>query len=344
MTEIISGPCSAESEEQVLATAGALSALAFPEGMRLCAFRAGLWKPRTRPGSFEGVGEAGIPWLKRVQEELHLPVAVEVGTPVHLEAVLKAGLDMVWIGSRTVTNPFAVQELADCLKGVDVPVFVKNPINPDVQLWMGALERVRKAGVRSVSAIHRGFSFYEESRYRNAPKWQVPIDLKRLMPDVPVYCDPSHICGCREYLGEVSQRALDLGFNGLFIESHIQPESALSDASQQVTPAQLKELLDALTIKASTSSDAGILSQIDALRSQIDRIDDELLDLLAARMQVSAQIGSCKKRGNVQVLQQSRWNAVLSDALAGARRRGLDERAVKDIFEAIHRASIEKQI
>ena len=313
-------------------------------GMRLCAFRAGLWKPRTRPGGFEGVGEAGIPWLLRVKEELHLPVAVEVATPVHLEAVLKAGLDMVWIGARTVTNPFAVQELADCLKGADIPVFVKNPINPDPQLWMGAIERLRKAGISRVSAIHRGFSFYEESRYRNAPKWKVPVDLKRLMPDVPLYCDPSHICGCREYLGEVSQMAIDLGFDGLFVESHVNPDAALSDAGQQLSPAQLQDLLNSLIVKSSTASDAEILSQIEALRGQIDRIDDELLDLLAARMQVSSQIGECKKRGNVQILQQSRWDEVLGSALKGASQRGLDTDVVRAIFEAIHHASIKKQI
>ncbi len=313
-------------------------------GMRLSAFRAGLWKPRTHPGGFEGVGEAGIPWLKRVRRETGLPVAVEVGTPAHLEAVLNGGLDMIWIGARTVTNPFAVQELADCLKGLDIPVFVKNPINPDPQLWIGAVERFRKAGVSRVSAIHRGFSFYEESRYRNAPKWQVPIALRREMPDVPIICDPSHICGCREYLAEVSQMALDLGFDGLFIESHVNPAAALSDASQQVTPEALQILLNGLTIKSSTSSDAQLQSQIEALRSQIDRIDDELLDLLAARMQVSSQIGECKKRGNMQVLQQSRWDRVLENALAGAKARGLDENAVREIFESIHRASIEKQI
>lgn len=313
-------------------------------GMRLSAFRAGLWKPRTHPGGFEGVGEAGIPWLQRVRRETGLPVAVEVGTPAHLEAVLKGGLDMIWIGARTVTNPFAVQELADCLKGIDIPVFVKNPINPDPQLWIGAVERFRKAGVVRVSAIHRGFSFYEESRYRNAPKWQVPIALRREMPDVPVICDPSHICGCREYLAEVSQMALDLGFDGLFIESHVNPAAALSDASQQVTPEALEALLNGLTVKSSTSSDAQLQSQIEAFRSQIDRIDDELLDLLAARMQVSSQIGECKKRGNMQVLQQSRWDRVLESALAGAKARGLDENAVREIFESIHRASIEKQI
>jgi len=344
LLEIISGPCSAESEAQVLATAAALSGMALPDkGMRLLAFRAGLWKPRTRPGTFEGVGEAGIPWLQRVRREYLLPVAVEVATPAHLEAVLEAGLDMVWIGARTTTNPFAVQELADVLRGVDIPVFVKNPMNPDPALWLGAIERFRKAGVSRVSAVLRGFSGYEESRLRNAPKWQVPIAVRHQMPDVPMFCDPSHICGSREHIAEVSQRALDLGFDGLMVECHCQPDAALSDASQQLSPAALGELLASLTLKTSTSSDSRILSQIDALREQIDVIDDELLDLLSRRMQISSQLGECKKKVNLQILQPSRWDAVLEAALAGARERGLDESFVREIFTAIHQASIDRQ-
>lgn len=345
MIEIISGPCSAESEAQVLATAAALSAMALPDsGMRLRAFRAGLWKPRTRPGSFEGVGETGIPWLLRVQREYGLPVAVEVVTPAHLEAVLKAGLDMVWVGARTTTNPFAVQELADALRGVDIPVFVKNPVNPDPSLWIGAIERFRKAGVSDVAAVLRGFSGYEESRLRNAPKWQIPIAVKHDMPDVPMYCDPSHICGCRQYIAEVSQRALDLGFDGFMIESHCCPDKALSDAAQQLSPDEFGRMLASLTLKASVSSDSRTLAQIAALREQIDVLDDQLLDLLSRRMQISSQLGECKKKVNLQVLQPSRWDAVLEAALAGARERGLDESFVREVFTAIHQASIDRQV
>lgn len=345
MIEIISGPCSAETEDQVLATAAALNGMALPgSGMRLRAFRAGLWKPRTRPGTFEGVGEAGIPWLQRVRDELHLPVAVEVATPAHLEAVLKADLDMIWIGARTVTNPFALQELAEVLRGVDIPVFIKNPMNPDPDLWMGAIERIANAGVRDISAVHRGFSFYEKGRYRNAPKWQVPMEVMKSMPQVPMYCDPSHISGNRAYIQEISQRALELGFQGLFIESHVAPEKALSDSGQQVTPEQLQQLLASLTVRQSSSQDAEVLSQIESLRSRIDRIDEELLDVLAARMEVSAQIGECKKRGNMQVLQQPRWDAVLQNVLSLARERGLDEETVREIYTAIHQESISRQL
>ena len=311
--------------------------------MRLSAFRAGLWKPRTRPGTFEGVGEAGLPWLQDVQRS-GLPVVVEVATPFHLEAVLRAGIRIVWIGSRTTTDPFAVQSLADALRGAaDVQVFVKNPINPDPELWTGSMERVLKAGVGRVCAVHRGFSFYEKSRYRNAPKWQVPIDLMRRLPEVPMFCDPSHIAGDASLVTEVAQSALDLGFSGLFVESHISPSSALSDSSQQVTPSALGDILASLVPKNSVVSDASIAAQIDSLRSHIDEVDDALLDLLATRMHISREIGLCKKKGGITVLQSSRWEKVLEQVSDGASRRGLDPVFIRNLFNLIHEASIEKQ-
>ena len=308
--------------------------------MHLRAFRAGLWKPRTRPGDFEGVGEAGLPWLNRVQKELGLKVMVEVGTPSHVESALKAGIDMLWIGARTSANPFDVQALADSLKGVDIPVFVKNPVSPDVRLWMGAVERLSAAGITEVCAVHRGFPFYEKSRYRNNPKWQVPVDMMQMMPSVPMYCDPSHMAGSREYVPEISQRALDLGFKGLFIESHISPATALSDSLQQVTPQELAGILANLVVRDSSARPGGVLS---SLRDSIDLLDDSLLDILSERMKVAERIGVYKKENNMAVFQQERWDSVLERVSEGARSRGLDEAAVRDIFSIIHQASIDRQ-
>lgn len=308
--------------------------------MHLRAFRAGLWKPRTRPGSFEGVGEKGFPWLKDVQQRLGYKVMVEVGTPSHVEAALKAGMDMLWIGARTTTNPFDVQAIADALRGTDIPVFVKNPINPDVDLWVGAVERLSAAGITDISTVHRGFSYYEKSRYRNYPKWQVPIDVMQMLPDVPMYCDPSHIGGSREYLREISQKALDLGFKGLFVESHISPDTAKSDALQQVTPQELVGMLSSLVVKDSKALNEG---NIALLRAKIDTIDDNLLDVLAERMKVVEQIGEYKRANKMQVFQQSRWEEVQSRVAKGARARGLDADAVGELFKIIHQASIERQ-
>lgn len=308
--------------------------------MHLRAFRAGLWKPRTRPGSFEGVGEKGFPWLKDVQQRLGYKVMVEVGTPSHVEAALKAGMDMLWIGARTTTNPFDVQAIADALRGTDIPVFVKNPINPDVDLWVGAVERLSAAGITDISTVHRGFSYYEKSRYRNYPKWQVPIDVMQMLPDVPMYCDPSHIGGSREYLREISQKALDLGFKGLFVESHISPDTAKSDALQQVTPQELVGMLSSLVVKNSKALNEG---NIALLRAKIDTIDDNLLDVLAERMKVVEQIGEYKRANKMQVFQQSRWEEVQSRVAKGARTRGLDADAVGELFKIIHQASIERQ-
>ena len=344
MINIISGPCSAESEEQVFATASALSKLDCSGcGMKMTAFRAGLWKPRTHPGSFEGVGVEGLPWLVRVQKELGLKVIVEVASPAHVESVLKAGLDMVWIGARTTTNPFAMQDIADSLMGVDIPVFVKNPMNPDLELWIGAVERVLRAGVPQVCAIHRGFSFYEKIRYRNMPKWQVAVDFMQRLPQVPLYCDPSHISGSREYLAEVSQRALDLGFGGLFIESHCNPSAALSDSAQQVTPAQLEAILRSLTVKHSDSDDEATAASMKEIRARIDVVDENILDMLAARMELVDEIGSLKHRHNMTVLQQARWEEIIRKMSEGASLRGLDEDFVRELFKLVHQAAIDRQ-
>lgn len=336
---LICGPCSAETEEQVFATAKALCEIIQPKPI----FRAGLWKPRTHPDSFEGVGEIGIPWLVSVQKQLGLKVIVEVANPTHLEAVLKAGLDMVWIGSRTTTNSFAMQDLCDALRGVDIPVFVKNPINPDIELWIGAIERLQHVGIKRITAIHRGFSYYEKSKYRNMPKWQVPIDLMQRMPSVPVICDPSHIAGDRAYVAEISQKAMDLGFKGLFVESHIAPSEALSDAQQQLTPTQLASMLDSLTLRSPNSDSPDFLTAVEQLRANIDVIDDNILELLDNRMKLVDEIGRFKKDNNITVLQPHRWEAVLKKAVEGARERGLEEKFVEELFKLIHQASIERQ-
>ncbi|HOG41502.1 MAG TPA: chorismate mutase [Bacteroidales bacterium] len=345
MIQIICRPCSAESEEQVLATASALvDILAGSKDYRHIAFRAGLWKPRTRPGTFEGVGEAALPWLQRVQRETGLKVIVEVATAAHLEAVLKAGIDMVWVGARTTANPFAVQELADALKGVDIPVFVKNPLNPDLNLWLGAVERIEMAGIRDISVIHRGFSFYEKGRYRNEPKWQVPIDLMRRRPDLRILCDPSHITGKREYLPEVSQMAMDLGFDGLFIESHISPDSALSDPEQQIEPHSLGRMLEDLRIRSSIPEDEELSRRLQELRARIDSLDEDILEILELRMGVVDQIGAQKRRGNITILQQQRWEEILEKTRSGALSRGLDPGFVEELFKLIHIASIRRQV
>ncbi|MDD2594524.1 MAG: chorismate mutase [Bacteroidales bacterium] len=340
----ICGPCSAESEEQVLRTAEALNLIFRPDGTRyVTAFRAGLWKPRTHPGAFEGVGEKGIPWMVRVRKELGMKVIVEVANPAHLESVLKAGLDMIWIGSRTTTNPFAMQDLADALKGVDIPVYIKNPINPDVELWIGAFERFQRAGIRQLAAIHRGFSFYEKSKYRNVPKWQVPIDLKQRFGDIPLLCDASHIAGKREYIPEISQKAMDLGFDGLFIESHINPDAALSDARQQLTPSAAESLIKGLIIRDVNSENTDYLAAIEHLRAHIDVIDDNLLDLLSTRMEIVDKIGRYKRDNNITILQQHRWEEVLNKVVAEGVKKGLDESFIQELFKLIHQASIERQ-
>lgn len=332
---IIAGPCSIESEEQILATALALTQI--PEVTML---RGGVWKPRTRPEAFEGRGEEGLVWLREAKRETGLPIATEVATPAHVELALKYEVDVLWIGARTVVNPFSVQALADALKGVDVPVFIKNPVSPDLKLWLGAFERFQKAGVNRLAAIHRGFSYYMESPYRNFPMWEIPIELKQRL-NVPLITDVSHICGNRTLLQSTAQKALDLATDGLMIECHNHPDAALTDAKQQITPEELKQLLSNLTFRSNNSG--SVERDLANLRGEIDDIDGELLQLLARRMEVSAQIGEYKKSNNVAVVQMDRWKKILADHVATGADMGLSSELITKIFEAIHQASIERQ-
>ncbi len=332
---IIAGPCSVESEEQIIATARALAEI--PEVKLL---RGGIWKPRTRPDAFEGRGEQGLVWLREAKRETGLPVATEVATPEHVTLALKYDVDALWIGARTVVNPFSVQQLADALKGTDVPVFIKNPVSPDLKLWLGAFERFQKAGLTKIAAIHRGFSYYKESPYRNAPLWEIPIELKRLL-DVPVMTDISHICGSRDLLQATAQKALDLATDGLMIECHINPDAALTDAKQQITPDELKTLLANLTFRSKQSGN--VERDLAGLRGEIDDIDSELLQLLARRMEVSAQIGEYKKHNNVTVVQMDRWKKILADHVATGQDLGLSPELINKVFDAVHQASIERQ-
>lgn len=332
---VIAGPCSVESEEQILNAARALAQV--PEVGLL---RGGIWKPRTRPEAFEGRGEEGLMWLREAKRETGLPTATEVATPQHVELALKYEVDAFWIGARTVVNPFSVQQLADALLGVDVPVFIKNPVSPDVKLWIGAFERLQKAGVKRLAAIHRGFQHYKETPCRNSPMWEIPIELKRVL-NVPVITDISHICGCRELLQQTAQKALDLASDGLMVECHCHPEEALTDARQQITPAELKVLLSNLLLRSKQSG--AVERDLAQLRSEIDDIDGELLQLLSRRMDISAQIGEYKKKNNVTVVQMDRWKKILSEHIAAGTDLGLDALMVAEIFEAIHQASIERQ-
>lgn len=335
---IIAGPCSAETPEQVMATARELAA-----SKKVDIFRAGLWKPRTRPGTFEGVGSIGLPWLKQVKEETGLPVATEVAGAKHVYEALKYGIEYIWIGARTAVNPFAVQEIADSLEGANVGVLIKNPINPDLELWMGGIERIRKAGISRVAAIHRGFSNFEKTMYRNIPHWQLAVDLKRRMPDLPIICDPSHITGKASLLYDVSQKAMDLNYDGLMIETHIDPENALSDAAQQVTPNELKEILSRLILRSPVSTDKGFLDVLGELRTQIDLYDDQLLDLLEQRMNVAKTIAKYKKENNITILQTTRWNEIIRKSIAKGEQKGLSSEFIDTLFKAIHQESINHQ-
>lgn len=331
---VIAGPCSAESEEQILAIAKALAA----GGVTL--FRAGIWKPRTRPGCFEGVGEVGLSWLARVRKELLLPVTTEVATAHHVEQALAAGIDVLWVGARTTTNPFAVQEIADALRGVDIPVLVKNPVNPDLELWIGALERLYNAGVKRLGVIHRGFSSYAEKCFRNAPQWQIPLELRRRMPGLPMFCDPSHIAGRRELVMTLSQQAMDLNFDGLMIETHNNPICALSDSRQQVTPDELSIILSRL-VRRDGNCDTGDLG---TYRKHIDEIDAEIVRLLSRRMELSREIGEIKRNKGVAVYQPFRYNETIETLLNRSLRGGVDPEAVKAVFEVIHSESIRQQL
>jgi chorismate mutase len=336
---IISGPCSAETEDQVLETALHLSELG-----NVSVFRAGIWKPRTRPGSFEGVGAKGLKWLRKVKEETGLLVGTEVANEKHVYEALKYGVDLLWIGARTSVNPFTVQEIADALNGVDVMVLVKNPVNPDIDLWTGAVERIAKAGIKKLGAIHRGFSTFEKTMYRNQPNWQLPIELRRRIPGLPIICDPSHIAGSRDYIFEISQKAMDLNFDGLIIESHIDPLNAWSDSAQQVTPASLKDILKRLVLRNPDPSDRKLLDVLGELRQQIDIFDDHLLDLIEKRMEVAEKIGRFKKENNITVLQSKRWDEIISTAVEKGAAKGLSYEFVDALFKAIHQESINHQM
>ncbi|UOR05060.1 chorismate mutase [Hymenobacter aerilatus] len=335
---IISGPCSAETEEQLIATCTQLAATG-----KVDMLRAGIWKPRTKPGLFEGIGTKGLPWLKKARELTGLPTTIEVATARHVEDALTFDVDALWIGARTTVNPFSVQEVADALRGVDVPVFIKNPINPDLELWTGAVERIAKAGVKQIGLIHRGFAAYGNTQYRNAPMWHLAIEMKRRMPDMHMICDPSHICGNRHMLAEVAQKSLDLDYDGLIIESHIDPDNAWSDAKQQVTPERLAELLDGLHWRRETTDKQEFLSALAKLREQINHIDDEVLQLLGQRMQIAERIGEYKRDNNITILQTARWNDILDHGVQKGAKLGLTEDFILKYLDAIHLESINRQ-
>ncbi len=331
---VISGPCSAETEGQVLSTAKMLS----EAGVKI--FRAGIWKPRTKPGGFEGIGKEGLQWLRRVKMETGMLTATEVATAEHVYQALKGGVDVLWVGARTTANPFAVQEVADALRGVDIPVLVKNPVSPDLELWIGGMQRIYNAGIKRVGAIHRGFSTYDKTIYRNQPQWAIPIELRRRMPELPIFCDPSHIGGDRALIKPISQQAMDLGFNGLIVESHCNPCEAWSDASQQLTPADFKTVLEELIIREAKAT----TEDLSNLREQIDQLDSSLLELLSKRMRISREIGAFKKDNNIPVLQAGRYEEILDRRAKDASLMAMDEKFVKTILEAIHEESVQQQI
>lgn len=334
---IIAGPCSAESEEQTLETARRLADV----GIKV--FRAGIWKPRTHPGSFEGAGSAGLAWMQRVRRETGLKIATEVAGARHVAQCLGHGFDMVWLGARTTANPFLVQEIAEALEGSDIPVLVKNPVSADIGLWTGALERLNASGVRKLGVVHRGFSGLETGKYRNEPGWQIAVEMRSRFPDIPFFCDPSHMGGSRGFLREISQRSFDLGLEGLMIESHCDPSCALSDAAQQITPEELKSLLGSLVVRQADSDNAEYRENIDSLRSRIDVIDENILSLLASRMQVSRRIGEYKRDNNIAILQTSRWDSVLENMVKLGEGKGLPEDFVKTVFNAVHNLSVRIQ-
>ncbi|UBM59167.1 chorismate mutase [Marinilongibacter aquaticus] len=334
---IIAGPCSAETEEQYLETVRGIA-----KGGYAHVLRAGVWKPRTRPGSFEGVGEAALPWLQKAKAETGLPTSCEVATPEHVELACKYDVDVLWIGARTTVNPFNVQDLADAMKGIDKPVLIKNPVNPDLALWIGAFERIAGAGITKLGAIHRGFSNAQENKYRNSPMWQIAVEFKSILPDVPMIGDPSHMAGKREYLAELTQRAMDLNYDGLIIESHRNPAEAWSDAAQQLTPEALGEMLKSIEIRKATYGE-DFQDNLDRLRARLDNLDRELLEVLAARMSVVEQLGEYKRDNNVAVLQLDRWNKVHESRAAWGKGLKLYPETVEELFKLIHMESIRKQ-
>jgi chorismate mutase len=335
---IISGPCGAESREQLMETARQLKAI-----NRVSLFRSGIWKPRTRPNAFEGKGEEALSWLQDVKKEFGFKLTVEVANAKHTELALKYGIDVLWVGARTTVNPFSVQEIADALQGVDIPVLVKNPIHADLQLWIGAIERIHHAGIQKIAAIHRGFHFYGKTKYRNKPLWQIPIELRTQFPDLPIICDPSHICGTRELIPSVSQKALDLGMDGLMIEAHYDPSKALSDAKQQVTPAQLAEITDHLVIRRTSCEDQQFRNKLEELRKIIDEIDDELMNVLKKRIQIIEEIGKYKKEHNITIFQLERWQEILRTRGRWADNMGLSRQHIERLCQLLHEESIRVQ-
>lgn len=331
---VMAGPCSAETEAQVMQTAQALAR----KGCHI--FRAGLWKPRTKPGGFEGQGQKALPWMQRVKKETGMLIATEVATPQHVELCLKHSIDVLWIGARTTANPFAMQALADSLHGVDIPVLVKNPVNPDLELWIGSMERINRAGIRRLGAIHRGFSSYGGKIYRNSPMWQIPLELRRRIPALPILCDPSHIGGRRELIAPLCQQAMDLGFDGLIVETHHTPDQAWSDAQQQVTPDRLDVILSHLVVRDKQQT----VEAIDQLRRQIDDLDNQLIELLSNRMRICREIGQYKREHNITVFQASRYNEILEKRGAQATRCDMSAEFVATVFENVHQESVRQQM
>ena len=335
---LISGPCSAENEKQLLSTA---TELAKTGNVHL--IRAGIWKPRTRPGTFEGVGEKGLKWLQKVKSQTGLPVTTEVANVKHVELCLKYGIDILWIGARTSVNPFSVQEIADALRGTDIPVMVKNPMNPDLQLWIGALERINDAGITKLCAVHRGFSTFDRSPFKNTPMWEIPIELKTMCSSLPIFCDPSHIAGNRELIPMISQKAMDLDMDGLMIECHFSPQSALSDSKQQVTPSQLTKIIDELIIRESKITNKQFENQLEQLRTTIDEIDEEIIQGISLRMNIAERIGEYKKENKVTILQINRWEDIVNKRLSEGLALGLSENFVKGFLKLVHEESIRRQ-
>jgi len=335
--KIIAGPCSAESFDQLLTTARALKKLGIET------IRAGVWKPRTRPNSFEGIGVKALEWIEKIEQELDVTFTIEVATAAHVEQALKHNIDNLWIGARTTVNPFIVQEIADALKGTSTKVRVKNPVNPDLALWLGSIERVINAGISEVGAIHRGFSSFRKSKYRNEPVWQIPIELRRHMPEMELICDPSHIGGSRSMIFDISQKALDMGYDGLMIESHIDPDNALSDAKQQITPYKLKEIIDSLTIRRHTSDDLHFKTKLEELRDKIDSIDHDLIETLSSRMKIIQLIGEYKRDNNVTIFQLERWKEIIRTRPQWAKSLDLTPEYIEELYKIIHEESLKTQ-
>ncbi len=335
---LISGPCSAETEEQVMLTAQQLA-----DTGKVHALRAGIWKPRTRVGQFEGVGNPGLHWLTAAGKATGLPVTTEVANASHVEACLKAGVDFLWIGARTTVNPFSVQEIADALQGVDIPVLVKNPVNPDIELWIGALERLNRAGITRLGAIHRGFSSFEKGPFRNEPMWNIVVELKARLPEIDILCDPSHISGNKDLIALISQKAIDMDLAGLMIESHIHPETAWSDAAQQITPLRLSALMDELIIRKPSTDNSSFIDTLKVLREEIDGLDDEIMQRLAKRMAISKKIGQYKRDNHVTILQMNRWEEIMKTRVQLCKAMGLSEEFTRDLLHLIHRESMQVQ-